>query len=319
MNKINIGIIGTSEIAFRRFLPSLEKSRNFRYIGIASRDIKNTDKFIQEYGGKGFGSYEEIIHNKEIEALYIPLPPALHYKWAKEALKKGKHVLLEKPSTMSRKDTQDLVSLADSYNLALDENYMFKYHRQLGFIKDLIKKDSIGELRLVRIQFGFPMREKNDFRYNKELGGGDLLYCGGYTINLACNLLGSDLDVKTSRLNYKRGYEVDIYGSAVLENKSGLVAQISFGMDNNYKCELEIWGNKGYIVAPRIFTAPPNFKAQVICKTNNEDKIFELEDDQFLNSIENYYKCIIDDKIRKSSYEELINQSKLVEKIRLGF
>lgn len=317
MKKIKLGIIGTSDIAFRRFLPSLKKSDKFEYVGVASRNIEKTKEFIETYGGKGFGSYNEIVQNKDIDALYIPLPPALHFKWAKKGIENGKHILLEKPFTTNSDDTKFLISLANEKKIALQENYMFQFHSQLKFIENLIKEKSIGDLRLIRIEFGFPMRKNSDFRYNKDLGGGALLDCGGYTVKLATHLLGETTKLKTSKLNFIEGFDVDIYGSAVLENKAGTVAQISFGMDNYYKCETEIWGSKGYIIAPRIFTAPSDFKPQVIYKAENEEKIFELEaDDQFLNSIEYFYECIKNEGIRKTSYKELIQQSELIDKIQ---
>ena len=244
MNKINIGIIGTSEIAFRRFLPALLKNDKFNYIGIASRDLNNTEKFINEYGGYGYSSYEQIIDDKNIDALYIPLPPALHYKWAKKSLQKGKHVFLEKPSTTKLDDTKDLLKIANEKKLALKENYMFLKHKQLDKIKEIIDNKEIGDLRLIRCSFGFPKRSSNDFRYDKNLGGGALLDCGGYPIRLMLELLGDNIKVDTSKLYYIDEFDVDLYGDVVLSNND-ITAQISFGMDNEYKCELELWGNKG--------------------------------------------------------------------------
>ena len=120
---------------------------------------------------------------------------------------------------------------------------MFVYHTQLDWIRKKISEGTIGEVRLIRIDFGFPFRGANDFRYNKALGGGALLDCGGYTLKLASLFLGDSAKVTASQLNGKDGFEVDIYGSATLTNNEGLTAQVSFGMDNSYKCSLEVWGS----------------------------------------------------------------------------
>lgn len=313
MSKINIGIIGTSEIAFRRFLPALLKNDKFNYIGIASRDLKNTEKFINEYGGVGYASYNQIINDENIDALYIPLPPALHYEWAKKALEKGKHVFLEKPSTTKLKDTKDLLKIANEKKLALKENYMFLKHKQLHRIKDIINDKEIGDLRLIRCSFGFPKRSSNDFRYDKKLGGGALLDCGGYPIRLMLELLGEKLKIDTSKLYYIDEFDVDLYGDVTLSNNN-VTAQISFGMDNEYKCELELWGNKGYIKAPRIFTAPPEYNVTFDIIKQGKAEIIEVgSDDQFYNSINHFYNCINDDKVRNDEYLYLERQSNLVE------
>lgn len=313
MEKIRIGILGTSEIAFRRFLPALKKNEKFEYIGVASRDLKKTSQFIDEFGGLGFDGYDAMLECGDIDAVYIPLPPALHYEWGCKALAAGKHVLMEKPFTTSLKNTEELIAFAEKNSLALHENYMFRFHSQLEQIKEIVDRGDIGKVRLYRLAFGFPKRASNDFRYNKELGGGALLDCGGYTVNLAAMLLGETIEMKASKLNYEAGCEVDLYGSASFENKEGTVAQISFGMDNCYKCDLEIWGSTGNILANRIFTAPVGFEPEAILQTGNEKKVIRLKsDDTFLKSIEHFRGCIEDKKTRKENYAEISKQAVLM-------
>jgi len=315
MKKIKLGILGTSEIAFRRFMPSLMKNSDFEYCGIASRDILKTKSFVNAYGGKAFLGYDALINSFEIDAVYIPLPPALHFKWAMKALQAGKHVFLEKPSVTKLVDAEALVSVASNKGLALHENYMFQYHSQLSFIQNLIEQNAIGNLRLIRIAFGFPKRESTDFRYNKELGGGALLDCGGYTIRLANILLGDSTIVVSSQLNYEE-YDVDLYGSAVLKNSDGLVAQVSFGMDNSYKCELELWGSNGYISAPRIFTAPTVFEPSITISIGNEQQTKTLpQDDQFLGSISRFSNTINDINVRQIEYKSILNQMRLINDV----
>lgn len=296
MKKIRLGILGTSEIAFRRFLPALKKHSEFKYIGVASRNIEKTKPFVETYGGKGYSSYDELLQDKNIDAVYIPLPPALHFEWGKKALQAGKHILMEKPFCVNLQQTEELIELAKERNLAVHENYMFMYHKQLTKIKEIIDSGHLGKIRLYRIAFGFPMREKNDFRYNKELGGGSLLDCGGYTLKLANYLLGDTTKVVCSNL-VKEDFEVDLYGNATLQNDKGITAQVSFGMDNAYKCELEVWGSKATLKAPRIFTAPPNFEVKFDYISNNDVRtILVGGDDQFYNSIDFFYKSIINEK-----------------------
>ncbi|MBE6901200.1 MAG: Gfo/Idh/MocA family oxidoreductase [Ruminococcaceae bacterium] len=335
MDKIRIGVLCPSEIAFRRFMPALMKNERFEFVGISSASAEEwfgqpteelvsaerakAQNFINNYGGRLFSSYNELLSCPDIDAVYIPLPPALHHRWAKAALKHGKHVLLEKPFTTCAADTEELISLAKSNSLAVHENYMFVYHTQLDWIKNKINEDAIGDVRLIRIDFGFPFRGANDFRYNKELGGGALLDCGGYTVKLASMFLGSRARVTASQLNSKDGFEVDIYGSATLTNDDGLTAQVSFGMDNSYKCSLEVWGSTGTIYTNRILTAPDGFEPVVVIKQGNEEQSFTLSaDDTFSKSIEHFGNCISDSSMRTAHYDDIISQSGLIETIISG-
>lgn len=316
---MKIGIIGTSEIAFRRFLPALEKDKNFVYAGVATRTLEKAKKFQDTFGGKIYNGYDELINDESIEAVYVPLPPALHYEWGKKVLEAGKHLLLEKPFTTELKDAEKLVELAKNQNLAVHENYMFVYHKQLSEIDKIIKDGTIGDVRLYRIAFGFPKRAEGDFRYVKELGGGSLLDCGGYTLKLASMLLGPTAKVTTSNLNYTKDYDVDLYGSATMVNDAGVTAHLSFGMDNSYKCELEVWGSKGVLRTNRILTAPVGYVPIVEITVDNETKEVKLlEDDTFLKSIDDFWNCINDQTKREKKYNEIIEQAKIVQKVKEG-
>ena len=171
-------------------------------------------------------------------------------------------------------------------------------------------------MRLIRCSFGFPKRDANDFRYNKEMGGGSLLDCGGYPIRLMLDLLGEKVKIDTSKLYYAENLDVDLYGDATLSNDN-ITAQISFGMDNEYKCELELWTSNGYLKAPRIFTAPPEYDVKFeIIKQGNQEIINVGKDNQFYNSIEHFAYCIMDEKIKLEEYSNLEKQSNFIESIK---
>jgi dTDP-3,4-didehydro-2,6-dideoxy-alpha-D-glucose 3-reductase len=323
-----IGIICPSEIALRRFLPALSLIPDFKFIGVAiadksewqgaTNDIilneeKKTKSFINQYGGKLFRSYKSLINSIEIDAIYLPLPPALHYYWGKQALLVGKHILIEKPATTTLFHTNEIIELAKCKNLAVHENYMFSFHNQLKTINEIIASGEIGDVRLYRITFGFPRRSNNDFRYNKFLGGGALLDAGGYTIKYASILLGESTKLVQAQSNYINDFNVDIAGSAVLVNEMGTTAQIAFGMDNSYKCDLEVWGAKGSLFTGRVLTAPSDFVPEVIIKVGNETVIRQLpSDDAFKKSILHFKQCIENDYIRTNNYKTIMKLAHLV-------
>ena len=120
------GVLGCSEIAFRRFMPAIQEVNDASVVAVAEEyDERKLDAFCTTYGIASECSFEAVIKNPEINAITIPQPPALHYKWAKLALENGKHVLLEKPSTTSYKCSKYLTELAEKRDLSLHDNYMF--------------------------------------------------------------------------------------------------------------------------------------------------------------------------------------------------
>lgn len=329
---IRIGIICPSEIAFRRFLPSLKLAEGFEYVGVAiaskeefvgatdeilAKERQKAQTFVDNYGGKIFEGYETMISSDKIDAIYLPLPPSLHFKWAEKSLLNNKHVFVEKPSTTCLMDTQMLVELAKERNLALHEDYMFVFHNQLEAINDIVRSGEIGDVRLYRISFGFPRRDARDFRYNKALGGGALLDAGGYTMKYASCLLGKSGKIIAATANYIPDFEVDMYGSATMVNDEGVVAQLAFGMDNDYKCDVEVWCSKGTLTSSRVLTAPTGFVPSYTIKKNQEYETRELPaDDAFLKSIQHFYLCITNDAVRTENYELIEHQEALVEQFK---
>ena len=141
-----------------------------------------------------------------------------------------------------------------------------------------------------------------------------MLDCGGYTIKLATRLLGNDVNLVHHILNYKDEFEVDIYGSGTIVNDKGVVAQLAFGMDNSYKCELEVWGEKGTLYTNRILTAPDGFNPVVTINTSEGVYQETLDsDDTFKKSIEYFINCINNDNLKKKAFEGMLVQSRLVE------
>lgn len=335
---IRIGIICPSEISFRRFLPAIRKaSDKFSFVGVSiaspeewfgdltnisneqikHQQAKEFEKAIM-FEGKVFKGYQTIINSNDIDAIYIPLPPALHYKWAKLALENEKHVLVEKPSTCYLKDTENLVSIAKIKGLALHENYMFVFHNQICELNKIIASgEQIGTPRLYRITFGFPRRNLTDFRYNKKLGGGALFDVGGYTMRYATELLGPSARLSTAQINFNPDFDVDIFGSATMVNDEGITAQLAFGMDNDYRCDIEVWGSIGTITSCRILTAPVGYIPNYILKKNQEYTKYDFtEDDAFYKSIIHFADCIKNANTRNDNYNIILKQERMVQQFR---
>ncbi len=315
MNKVRIGIIGCANIAIRSALPAMKLADSIDVVAIASRDKEKANKVADLFNIDHVEGYDKLLKRPDLDAVYIPLPPALHKEWCLKAFNYGKHVLVEKPSTTSNSDTKKLIEEAKKNSLVFFENYMFKYHSQIEFILKLISDDEIGDIKLLKSSFGFPMMDPGNFRYSRELGGGVLLDAGGYPVKAATIFLGNDIDVISSNLVYSDELGVDIFGTATLKNNDNKIAQISFGFDNYYQCNLEIWGSKGKIIADRIFTAPPGYNPKIILERQNERHEYLVNsDNHFINLLEDFcYR--INNNQNLEELNKISLQSELIDKI----
>ena len=130
-------------------------------------------------------------------------------------------------------------------------------------------------------------------------------------------LLGDSAKIAYSKLNHTNDFDVDIYGSAAMVNDEGTTAQLSFGMDNSYKCELEVWGSKGFLRTGRILTAPDGFEPTAEITVGNETETIKLSpDDTFGKSIEHFCRCVQDVKTREDNYKSILKQAELVDEVK---
>jgi len=324
---INIGVLGKSKFALNKIIPAIENNTDVAIVAIASASddersliigskVKSLNKDFVEKSLILFDSFSDLINSDFIHAVYIPLPPKLHFFWAKFCLENGKHVIIEKPAVLKTEDALELVDIARKNNLALIENFAFIDHKQTRKMFELLDANMIGNIRLIKASFGYPFRGVSDHRYSKEYGGGALNDAGCYTIKIIRAILGSDVDILSARLIPSVNNEIDDFGAGMLI-KEGIISQISFGINNQYECKLEIWGTKGIINMPRIFTAPMGFNAVVKVSTQNNEIDFELNDNQFSNFFTRFSKLLLSEHLRELEYIEIIEQSKLMHKFRL--
>lgn len=318
--KIRIGILSTANIAVRSIIPAIvDLPDEYDLVGIASRNIQKAKEVAQPHDIKAFGDYDEILTKELIDAVYIPLPNSMHYEWVKNALNAGIHVLVEKSLGCNLQEAQELNKLAESKELVLFENFQFRFHSQLAFIKTQLESGKIGDLRCIRSSFGFPpFPDKDNIRYQAELGGGALLDAAAYPTKIVQLFLGEELEVAAANLNHEADSSVDIWGGAYLKQKNGKqFAEIAFGFDHFYQCNIELWGSTGKIYTNRIFTAPPGYTPIIEIETKEGKEAIKLEPDHhFKNMLLNFSRLMQSPEAKYSEYKGNINQARLLEQIK---
>ena len=321
MSLVKIGILGCADIANKYMIPAiLNLKKNFKIVGVSSRNLDKLKKFSETFKIDPYDKYEDILSIKNINAIYIPLPNSLCFNWIEKSLKKGIHVIVEKSMVIDLVQAKYLNKLAKNNKLILLENFQFRFHKQISYIKEIIKNGEIGELRSLKSSFGFPpFKDPKNIRYSKVLGGGSLLDVGVYPIKIAQIFMGQNITIADASLFYDQDRGIDIWGGAYIKQINGsMFSQISFGFDNFYQCNLEIWGSQGKVLAERIFTSPPKSIAKINLETEKNKKIIEIDAFNHFESILLYfYKSINKNyKFRYDEYKKNINQARLVSELR---
>jgi len=315
--KIKIGIMGCANIAKRSVIPAIkELSQDFELIAVASRTASKANDFAETFECEPVIGYDSLLNKADISAVYIPLPTGLHKEWIIKALKAGKHIYSEKSIAFNFLDAKEMVDLAKSKNLVLMEGYMFVFHTQHTIIKQLIENGEIGAIRTFRSSFGFPPLDKDNFRYKNDLGGGVVFDAAGYPLRASHLMLDSDLRVSSSSLNYSSAQDIAIYGNAFLKNELGLSAHISFGFDNYYQCNYEIWGSHGKLTANKAFTPKPDENPDILIENDVGKRIISAPaDNHFKNAFVEFAELIKRNKDKDETFSSILTQSKSLDEI----
>ncbi|GGD51670.1 Gfo/Idh/MocA family protein [Paenibacillus nasutitermitis] len=260
--KLKWGVLGCAGIAVGSVIPGIKKSETGEVAAIASR---NLDK-AQETAAKldiptAYGSYEELLADENIDAIYIPLPNHLHMEWAIRAMEAGKPVLCEKPIALNAGEAQKMADAARSTGVHLAEAFMYRYHPRYERIKEIIDAGEIGEIRGIHGTFTFNNAgDKSNVRYRREWGGGSLYDVGCYPISAARLILGAEPEAATVHALISPEHDnVDMMASGILEFPGSVALTFDCGMWAAFRNTLEILGTDGRIEVPAAFVNEPHF------------------------------------------------------------
>lgn len=324
--EINIrwGILSTANIAVESMIPALLCSEYCALTGLASRDIKKAKRIAKKFKiPKYYGSYQELLEDKEIEAVYIPLPNHLHVKWAIKALRAGKHVLVEKPVALSSMEANELLEEAKKHpELKVMEAFMYKFHPQWIRVKELINNGEIGVLKAIQSSFSFFDDDPKSIVNNKEFGGGSLMDIGCYPISISRYLLDAEPVNVSANIEYHPDFKVDILASAILEFKQVTTTFFSsIQMIDNQK--VHIFGTKGSIEFEIPFNPPADRPVKIWLVKEHIKKEIEFEIcDQYALQADLFSLAIMGHRKVPVSLEDAVNNMIVIEKLhesdRLG-
>jgi predicted dehydrogenase len=251
------GILGTAKIALEKVVPGMRGSPLAQVVAIASRDIAKARAAASDLGiPRAYGSYQELVDDPDIEAIYNPLPNHLHVPWSIRAAEQGKHVLCEKPIALTARQARELLEVRDRTGVQIGEAFMVRTHPQWLKVKEIIASGRIGELRLIAGHFSYFRRDPADIRSRVEWGGGALLDVGCYPITLSRWLFDAEPTEVIGLIERDPDMKVDRLTSGLLRFEGG---QATFSCATQLVAyqTMQIFGTTGRIGARIPFSAPP--------------------------------------------------------------
>jgi predicted dehydrogenase/aryl-alcohol dehydrogenase-like predicted oxidoreductase len=270
------GILSTGSIA-KTFACGLAQSQSGTLVAVGSRDQSSADAFGAEFGiSRCYGSYDDLLADPEVDAVYIATPHPLHAQWALRAAEAGKHILCEKPLTLNHADAMAVVEAARRQDVFLMEAFMYRSHPQIARLRDLVQHGAIGQVRLIQATFSFDAGYNLNSRLlSNALGGGGILDVGCYCVSMARLVAGAALGKAFAEPLEVSGTahvgtesRVDEYALATMQFPGGILAQLATGVRLNQENVVRIFGSAGSITLPEPWV--PRDDARIIVQRGNE-------------------------------------------------
>lgn len=294
--KVTWGIIGTASIARRRFVPGIKQAKKAELAAVASRNLLKAEEFSSEFEiPKAYGSYEELLSDPDIQAVYIPLPNHLHCEWVIKAAKAGKHVLCEKPLGTDPKECRKMIDACNKAGVLLMEGFMYRLHPRTIVMKELLDSGKIGDVKTIVAVSTHLRPTDGDVRFSGEKGSGVLMDVGVYCVNAARYLFGMEPSAVYGTASFMADTGVDTSFSAMMEFPGGRVSLFDCSYDTSYRQYLEVGGTQGALYSDRPFVPGDGPKTLDFTRQGSMDteKVRVRGVDQFRAEIDAFSEAII--------------------------
>jgi NDP-hexose-3-ketoreductase len=282
---INVGMLGCSDIAMRKFIPALLRSEQARLVALASRDPKKAASLGIDLAAAPM-TYHELLGDPAIDLVYISLPNHLHEEWCVRALEQGKHVLCEKPLGLDSGSVKRMLEAAERNGRLLFENLMYLHHPQHLSVKRLIATGRIGRILALRSEFAFPGPGEHDFRRDPAMGGGAFHDLNRYPLSAALYFLkGKTHSFLRGSAVVRDGLTLSLQADSRTEAGEEFSFLVAFGQ--SYRCFYEISGQLGVIRVERAFTTTADMENRIKVTIDGRDESFSMAPhDHFFGAIE---------------------------------
>jgi len=317
MNKIRWGVLSTAKIGLQKVIPAMQMSQYCEIVAIASRNVIQADQAAALLNiPKAYYSYEALLADPDIDAVYIPLPNHMHVDWAIKALEAGKNVLVEKPAGLSSHEAERLLEVSKSKpHLKLMEAFMYRHHPQWQKAKKLVEDEDIGTIKSIQSFFSYHNTDPTNIRNNPDFGGGGLMDIGCYCISLSRFIFAEEPKRVSGVVDIDPEFKTDRMASGILEFQSGTATFTCSTQAIPYQ-KVNIFGDKGRIEIEIPFNAPPDKPTRLWIHSLDKTKeiVFDICD-QYTIQGDLFSNAILEDGDVPTPFEDSVKNMLVIEAI----
>ncbi len=315
VSRVRWGVMGCARIARLQVVPAILRCANAHLQAVASRDPAKLAEFRALFtASSAFTahlSYEALIADPAVDAIYLPLPNSLHRHWAIAAMRAGKHVLCEKPLALNAAEAEDMAATAGECGVLLMEAFMYRYTDRMRKIRSVLESGVLGEIRSVDSTFRFLLDREKTIKENPALGGGALYDVGVYPLSLI-GLIADDEPVSLAvEADLKGGVDVNL--SAILRYRNGMIAALHCGFNAFGRMHSEIVGSRGVLLAPDTFL---DDAGQLLLHTGNGvQSISVAASDRYAEEINDFSAAILENRPPLLALDESLRNMRVLERL----
>ncbi len=317
MKKVSWGVLSTAKIGIEKVIPAMQHGTYCHIAAIASRDSARAQAAAGKLGiPKAYGSYEALLADKGIQAVYIPLPNHLHVEWAIKCLEAGKHVLCEKPIGMNVAEAEKLLAASRKHpKLKIMEAFMYRSHPQWTKVRQLLAAGAIGELKTIQSFYSYNNLDPANIRNRVETGGGGLMDIGCYCISLSRFLFGAEPQRVFGMIEYDPTFHTDRLASGLLDFGRG-TSTFTCGTQLTHYQRMVVFGNGGRLEMEIPFNAPPDRPCRMWQQTpaGVEEITFDVCDQYTLQG-DAFSQAILNDTEVPTPLTDAVANMKVIEAI----
>ena len=317
MRRVRWGILSTAMIGTEKVIPAMQKGQACDIVAIASRDLARAQAAAQRLGiPRSYGSYEALLADPDIEAVYNPLPNHLHVPWSLKALEAGKHVLCEKPIAMSVAEAEQLLAAARELpELKVMEAFMYRLHPQWRLAKQLVADGKIGELRTIQTFFSYHLTDPGNIRNIPDAGGGGLMDIGCYCISLSRFIFGAEPRRVMGIVEYDPVFQTDRLTSAIMDFGRGTSTWTCSTQLLPYQ-RVNLYGTEGRVDIEIPFNAPPDQPCKILHESGSgiEEILLDICD-QYTIQGDLFSQAIINGTDVPTPLEDAVSNMRVIEDI----
>jgi predicted dehydrogenase len=314
MTTLRWGVLSTANIGRWAVNPAIQASSNGELVAVASRDDARSTEFARQWDiPVAYGSYEALLRDSSIDAVYIPLPNGLHREWTIRAAEAGKHILCEKPLACTEAECREMIRAAEANGVKLMEAFMYRFHPRTARVVEMVRNGVLGDLRAIRSAFTFRLTRRDNIRLDPDLGGGALMDVGCYCVNVSRTMAGAEPDrVQAVARMGDTGVDEELTG--ILTFPDGVVAHFDCSLTME-RCEAyEVAGTDGFFRVPSAFLPGTDEAPIHEHRGRGEETVHRVEGvDEYRLMVEHFADCVLNDRSLRYPPEEAALNMRVIE------